>query len=114
MAGVRSSVVAAGTAAALVLALAAAAPAAVIREGDLDPAFDVDGVAVTEFGTDTSESFEDVAVQADGKAVAVGTTNFDTANVLAVARYRTDGSLDSTFGGDGRVTTTVLGRSDVA
>lgn len=43
----------------------------------------------------------DVAVRADGKIVASGTTSHD----FAVARYNSDGSPDSSFGGSGIVTT---------
>ena len=43
----------------------------------------------------------DVAIQPDGKIVAVGASQRD----FAVTRYNTNGSLDSTFGGDGQVTT---------
>jgi uncharacterized delta-60 repeat protein len=44
-----------------------------------------------------------LALQADGKIVAAG-TGHDFLG-FALARYETDGSLDTTFGGDGRVVT---------
>lgn len=102
MARRRSTVVTAGTAAALVLSLAAAAPAAVIREGARDTTFDVDGVATTSFGDGTGDWAGDLEVQPDGKVVVAGETNAGT-GTFAVARYRDNGSLDPTFGGDGRV-----------
>jgi uncharacterized delta-60 repeat protein len=50
-----------------------------------------------------------VAIQADGKIVAVGGTGMYTVggddNNFALARYKPDGSLDPSFGSDGRVAT---------
>jgi uncharacterized delta-60 repeat protein len=46
-----------------------------------------------------------VAIQADGKIVAVGSDEGD----FALARYNPDGSLDSDFDADGRVTTNLGG-----
>ncbi|GHE67863.1 hypothetical protein GCM10014715_22020 [Streptomyces spiralis] len=100
----RAGIVAA-TGLALVLALpgmAAAAP------GDLDPAFSGDGKVLTGFVGD--DQAEDVAVQSDGKTVAVGSAA-DTTTVesdFAVTRRNADGSPDTGFGGgDGKVTTTI-------
>ena len=52
------------------------------------------------------EGATSVAIQSDGRIVAAGGTfNAPTQVDFAVARYNTDGSLDATFDGDGRVTT---------
>ncbi|WP_248783003.1 delta-60 repeat domain-containing protein, partial [Streptomyces exfoliatus] len=64
----------------------------------------------TDFGGD--DVAERVAVQADGKIVAVGRAG-GAFRDFALARYNTDGSLDTTFNGDGRVTTD-FGGDDVA
>ena len=51
-----------------------------------------------------------VVVQADGKIVASGGTGIPTLGGyvdIALARYNTDGTLDDTFDGDGKVTTAV-------
>jgi uncharacterized delta-60 repeat protein len=74
------------------------------RAGDLDPTFGGDGKVTTNFGS--GEEVRAVAIQADGKIVAAGciTTAF------ALARYMPDGTLDSSFGGDGRVTTDLTRR----
>lgn len=77
--------------------------------GDLDPSFSGDGRMLTGFPGYTSAEGADVAVQADGKIIVVGTASnddqnpntFDDADV-AVARYNADGTLDTTFDGDGR------------
>lgn len=76
--------------------------------GDLDTTFNGTGLVTTDFGPYESYG-NDVAVQADGKIVVVGSegsygrsSGFD----FAVARYNPDGTLDSTFGGGtGKVTT---------
>src|SRR5262249_15225854 len=43
-----------------------------------------------------------VAIQADGKIVAAGFTT-DSLTDSALIRYNTDGSLDTSFGSDGKV-----------
>jgi uncharacterized delta-60 repeat protein len=57
-------------------------------DGTLDTSFDGDGTVTTDFGG--SDSAEAVAVQADGKVVAGGTTGGAGAD-LALARYLADG-----------------------
>lgn len=70
--------------------------------GVLDPTFDGDGRVITNFaGSD--DSISTIALQPDGKIVAAGTSGV-AARHLAVARYLSDGSLDSTFGAGGKVT----------
>ncbi|MFG2642096.1 calcium-binding protein [Streptomyces sp. NPDC048370] len=94
---------AAGAAAlALVITLPGAATAA---PGDLDPTFSGDGKVITD--TSAVEDNRDVAVQADGKIVTLGSGfNFDGPNDFVLVRYNADGSLDTTFGGgDGIVVT---------
>jgi uncharacterized delta-60 repeat protein len=75
--------------------------------GALDPAFDGDGKVTTDFGG-RSDGAGDVALQADGKIVAVGSGFPAVVRPLdfALARYNRDGTLDSTFGDGGRVLTT--------
>jgi uncharacterized delta-60 repeat protein len=68
-------------------------------DGSLDPTFAGDGKLTTDFGG--GDGAEDVVVQSDGKFVAAGRSNSDT----ALARYNPDGSLDTTFAGDGKHTT---------
>src|SRR5436190_151795 len=69
--------------------------------GSLDTSFDGDGVVSTPIGSGL-EAASSVAVQADGKIVAAGYSNAS----FALARYNTDGSLDTSFNGTGKVTTT--------
>jgi uncharacterized delta-60 repeat protein len=83
----------------LVVATTTLVSAATAAPGDLDPGFGSDGRVTTDFGG--SEGAQAVALQADGKIVAVGSGAGD----FALARYNPDGSLDSGFGSGGRVTT---------
>jgi len=78
--------------------------------GSLDPSFDGDGKALTDFSGSSSDSAADVAVQADGKIVVAGQTGGD----MAVARYNGDGSLDTSFDGDGLVVTDLGAAGGVA
>jgi uncharacterized delta-60 repeat protein len=77
----------------------ALAPLAAAAPGDLDASFDSDGKVTTDFGS--SESAFAVAVQPDGRIVAAGGSDGD----FALARYNGDGSLDTSFDSDGKVTT---------
>jgi uncharacterized delta-60 repeat protein len=88
--------------------------------GQPDPSFDDDGLLLTNIrtfpegggpfpeGGGSGDIAEDIALQPDGKLVVVGYSgrtgfNDDTQREFALARYNADGSLDSSFDGDGRV-----------
>ncbi|MEU3605387.1 calcium-binding protein [Streptomyces sp. NPDC035033] len=93
---------------ALVLGLPAVATAA---PGDLDPAFDGDGRVVTDLGGFAGA--QDVLVQPDGKIVTIGDSySSETSGDFTLTRYNPDGSLDTTFGGDGVVTTDFVGANN--
>jgi uncharacterized delta-60 repeat protein len=67
-------------------------------DGSLDLTFDGDGMVTTDIG-DINDFCYSVAIQSDGKIVVTGNTaNFTQ---VAVVRYNSDGSLDSTFDFDG-------------
>lgn len=68
-------------------------------DGTLDSSFDGDGKLTTEFGVAS------VAVQVDGKIIVAGTVSITNIGDFALACYNSDGTLDSSFEGDGRVTT---------
>lgn len=80
-----------------------------LTSGMLDPTFDGDGLVRTDFGTnnDSDEQITDVAVQSDGKIVAGGysITANSRGQDFALARYNANGSLDTTFGVGGKLTT---------
>lgn len=70
-------------------------------DGTLDMTFGTDGMVTTDFnGSDYAES---VAIQQDGKIIAVGWTLLGGYSYFALARYDTDGDLDATFGTEGTV-----------
>lgn len=73
-------------------------------DGTLDASFDGDGRLTLAFGTRTARAYT-VAVQSDGKIVAVGTARMAAGdNDFAIARFNVDGTLDTSFDGDGKVT----------
>jgi uncharacterized delta-60 repeat protein len=81
-------------------------------DGTLDDTFSDNGVASTSF-TDGLDYADDVALAADGKIVAAGTANWFGRNPrFALARYNSDGTLDTAFGGDGKVVTNFTRRFD--
>src|SRR6185436_1806243 len=89
------------------VALLSALPASTLAApGDLDPTFGNGGKVITEFHF--AHAVE-VAVQADGKIVVAGTDESSTPNSaqFVLARYYSDGSLDSSFGNGGKVSTSV-------
>lgn len=76
--------------------------------GSLDATFSADGKLTTNFGG--IDNAEDVAIQSNGKILVTGTRclneGWPNGNCdLAVARYLSNGTLDSTFSGDGKLTT---------
>jgi uncharacterized delta-60 repeat protein len=70
-------------------------------DGSLDTTFDGDGRVTTQISLLNFDIAASVAIQADGRIVALGFAGFD----FALVRYNSDGSLDTTFGGTGIVTT---------
>jgi uncharacterized delta-60 repeat protein len=73
-------------------------------DGSLDTSFSGDGIAITYFGSPGGGAY-DVAIQSDGKIVAAGYAYAGTDDDFALVRYNSDGSLDTSFDGDGKVTT---------
>lgn len=87
-------------------------------DGDLDPAFGTGdasvpaGVARTFFGADSSAQGDNafaLGFQSTGKIIAGGGTNPGGSQDFALARYNTNGTLDTTFGPGmtGKVTTDI-------
>jgi uncharacterized delta-60 repeat protein len=75
-------------------------------EGDLDTSFSGDGKVTTAIGS-SDDYIHSILVQSDGKIVAAGESWNGSDNDFALARYNTDGSLDTSFSGDGMVTTNI-------
>jgi uncharacterized delta-60 repeat protein len=77
--------------------------------GTLDPRFGAGGKAVTDLGGD--DRINAMALQADGKVVVAGIAR---GHDFALARYDADGTLDATFGNEGRVIADFNGESAAA
>jgi uncharacterized delta-60 repeat protein len=102
-----------------VLTTAVVVPAsALAAPGDLDISFGNGGIVSSSTGV--TENFglpADVAVQTDGKIVAVSkheTCAPTCQSEFLVERFNSDGSLDSSFGGGGLVLTSFAGSSEAA
>jgi uncharacterized delta-60 repeat protein len=79
-------------------------------DGVLDETFGDDGTIRTNF-TRLDDSAGDLAIQPDGRIVAVGVAGFGwgSLSTFALARYEADGSLDDAFGDAGRLRTSFGG-----
>jgi len=71
--------------------------------GTPDSSFGINGTVISDFGG--SEFQGPVAIQADGKIVVSGYLNNDVGTDLLLVRYNSDGSLDMSFGDNGKVIT---------
>ncbi len=88
--------------------LLAASGLAVAQDGDLDTTFSSDGRAYVAFDVPGSTLFDyaqDVVIQPDGKIVLVGAAARDTNGheYSTVARLHSNGTLDTSFGTNGKV-----------
>ncbi|MDZ4850416.1 MAG: hypothetical protein SGI77_14115, partial [Pirellulaceae bacterium] len=66
--------------------------------GDLDLTFDSDGKLTFSFDSANTSAYATDVKSVNGKIVAVGSVE----NAFGVARFNNDGSVDSTFDGDGK------------
>ena len=84
-------------------------------DGSLDTSFGTNGIAITDFGGADDKAL-DAALTPDGGIVAVGSA--DPGGLVkadfAIARYNPDGTLNTTFGTGGIVTTDIRGDADQA
>ena len=71
--------------------------------GSLDTSFDGDGKLTTALFSGNEEA-NAVAIQPDGKILVAGYTVTASSTEMVVVRYNTDGSLDTSFDGDGSAT----------
>ncbi len=80
---------------------------------NLDQTFAAKGIFTSNFGSHAI--FLDLAVQSDGKIIAVGATDFDGKQPkVLVARFTPSGHLDKTFSGDGFDVSTLAGHGSIA
>ncbi len=77
-------------------------------DGSLDSSFSGDGIQTTDIVLDSADSALSLRLQADDKILLFGNSsgNYSSGN-FALVRYNNDGSLDSSFSGDGKVTTDI-------
>jgi uncharacterized delta-60 repeat protein len=97
----RKALLRSGALALLIVAMAALPAQA--AAGDLDTTFGNGGTVITIMPNKGWGN--QIAIQPDGKLVVAGFNGKDPVTDMAVVRYNTDGSLDTTFGGTGIVTT---------
>lgn len=89
---------------------------AVVRyntNGSLDNTFSGDGKQTVNMGSDMLVG-NSVGIQSSGKIIIAGYTLNGTFNDFAVARLNTNGNLDNTFDGDGKLTTDFASSDDYA
>src|SRR3989440_5388553 len=79
-------------------------------DGSLDASFGNGGKVITDFNNSFDFGLA-VQIQSDGKILAAGVGGSSTTFVMA--RYNFNGTLDSTFGDGGKVTTTFSSNSHV-
>jgi uncharacterized delta-60 repeat protein len=77
-------------------------------DGALDETFGEDGKVTTDFADGSDDGATSVAIQSDGRIVAAGAGPGEDGADFALARYNVDGTLDSRFGGGGKVSTDFL------
>jgi uncharacterized delta-60 repeat protein len=86
------------------------------RDGGLDATFGNGGKVTTAVasGNGSDEAYA-VAVQPDGKILVAGNANMGSGGLdFALVRYNADGTLDTTFGNGGKVTTAIGAGTDRA
>jgi uncharacterized delta-60 repeat protein len=81
--------------------------------GVLDTAFNGTGKVTTPIGSGDDQAYS-LKVQSDGKIVVAGRSHNGSNYDFALARYTTNGVLDTTFNGTGKVTTGVGNTDDIA
>lgn len=74
-------------------------------DGSLDSAFGTNGIVTVDIQLGSDDIAYDLAIQTDGKIVLGGSSDDGTKKDAALLRLNTDGTIDSTFGINGRVTT---------
>lgn len=81
-------------------------------DGSPDTGFGTEGMVATNFGYGVDIAYA-VALQADGKIIAAGTSTNGANNDFTLARYDGDGTLDETFGSGGKVRTDFFSGDDM-
>jgi uncharacterized delta-60 repeat protein len=82
-------------------------------DGTLDLGFGTNGVAIATFNNN-SDILRGLALQSDGKIVVVGRAFGGTLDDFGVARFNTNGTLDTGFGTNGKLLIDINGSFDEA
>lgn len=84
-------------------------------DGSLDETFGDGGKVLTLASTGLSAAAYSVALQSDGRIVVAGQSEYpDYTHGFGLVRYNPDGSLDISFGIDGKVSTRIRNRDSLA
>ena len=75
--------------------------------GSIDSSFDSDGKLYISFGASGYDGVTSMVLQTDGKILVAGYHDIGTDIDYALSRINTDGTLDSSFGINGKVTTAI-------
>jgi len=78
-------------------------------DGSLDTNFGNSGIGTTSFTDNKSDYAKALVIQPDGKLVAGGRTSGDAQSEFGLARFNSNGSLDTSFGSGGKATASILG-----
>ncbi|MBA2480747.1 MAG: carbohydrate-binding protein [Planctomycetes bacterium] len=97
-----------------VLLMAIPSPRSHAADGDLDPTFATGGRLVRSFIDQGPDQLNAVAAMSDGRVVVAGRAWTGATDDVAVARFRSDGSLDPTFHGTGRLLLPLSAGDDAA
>ncbi len=84
-----------------------------LPSGKLDTAFSRDGKLTTPIGSDYDKAWA-VAVDAQGRVVVGGQAANGATSDFALARYLPNGNLDTSFNGNGKLTTSIGSSRDFA
>ena len=82
-------------------------------DGSLDTTFGTGGMVITDFWGN-SDCATAVAIDASGRLLVAGYASDGSDDDFALARYNSDGTLDTSFGTGGKITTDFAGNNDQA
>ncbi|MCX7093517.1 MAG: hypothetical protein NTY50_08735 [Methylobacter sp.] len=83
--------------------------------GSLDSSFSGDGIVTTAIGSSSNETARLMRLQADGKILLLGSSSYSGGmSNLAIVRYNSNGLLDTSFSGDGKIATDIAFFTSIA
>jgi uncharacterized delta-60 repeat protein len=82
--------------------------------GSLDNTFDGDGKVTTDVTSNSFDVAAKVIVLSSGKILVAATSYTNTGSLAVLLQYNSNGTLDNTFDGDGKVTLTVADLNSIS